>query len=100
MDNMILLGLVFVFVLVTPVIMILVTYRADVNISKKIKLHNKKVILSYNQSSDLDEMWLKSKKFLESTNGGEHPCDFVDEIKFVDYRDTYNQQDIQERKGI
>ncbi len=101
MDNMmILLGLVFVFALIAPIFMILVTYRADANISKRIKIHNKGVLLRYNQSSDLDEMWLRAKEFLKSTNGGEHPCDFVDEIRFIDYKDIYNQKDIQERKGI
>lgn len=96
MNILILIG--FVFVLVSPFIMIFVTNRADANISKKIEAHNKKVILSYNQSSDLDEMWLKPKEFLKSKNGGEHPCEFIDKLKLVDYREIYNQQDFQERK--
>ena len=89
--------LLFAIMVFFPIIMLISDRKKDLDIRPRIETHNQGVILSYNYSSDMDIMWLKPNNFLKSKNGGNHPCDFTDEIKLIDYKGTYNQKDIQGR---
>ncbi len=85
------------FMLIVSVVMFIASCESPLSMKSRIDTHNRNVVRKYNYNSDIAAMWIRSKDFLKSKNGGEHPCDSVDDIELIDYIGIYNQKVIQER---
>lgn len=71
--------------------------RDNYKVQKVVDNHNKEALFIYNEKKDLNEIWIKDKRFLKSTNSGKHPSEFNGELSMFDYKSAYCLVDIQER---
>lgn len=83
--------------IVLSVILRICEKRDNYKVQKVVDNHNKEALFIYNEKKDLNEIWIRDKRFLKSTNGGKHPSEFNGELSMFDYKSAYCLVDIQER---